>query len=171
MNLLLPTHTYGWRCESETRVPSSRGLVKQYNQELCISSNSSLKEQSLRFLHMRDLGSTFSCDVSSIYITPSRFAELLFTWFRLSFSGGVRGRRRAVIASLFNFSVNWQPLAGSSSAIICIAKGLRRIPCPGAFPFRGRYLGRENATVRHVNCDFCIFVLRSGSSASGSVCW
>ena len=31
-------HTYGWRCESETRVPSSRGLVKQYNQELCISS-------------------------------------------------------------------------------------------------------------------------------------
>ena len=26
--------------ESETRVPSSRGLVKQYNQELCISSNS-----------------------------------------------------------------------------------------------------------------------------------
>ena len=24
-------------CESETRVPSSRGLVKQYNQELCIS--------------------------------------------------------------------------------------------------------------------------------------
>ena len=32
--------TYGWRCESETRVPSSRGLVKQYNQELCISSNS-----------------------------------------------------------------------------------------------------------------------------------
>ena len=33
------THTYGWQCESETRVPSSRGLVKQYNQELCISSN------------------------------------------------------------------------------------------------------------------------------------
>ena len=31
-------HTYGWRCESETRVPISRGLVKQYNQELCISS-------------------------------------------------------------------------------------------------------------------------------------
>ena len=27
---------FGWRCESETRVPSSRGLVKQYNQELCI---------------------------------------------------------------------------------------------------------------------------------------
>ena len=25
--------------ESETRVPSSRGLVKQYNQELCMSSN------------------------------------------------------------------------------------------------------------------------------------
>ena len=38
MNLFLPTDTYGWRCESETRVPSSRGLVKQYNQELCISS-------------------------------------------------------------------------------------------------------------------------------------
>ena len=37
MNLLLPTNTFGWRCESETRVPSSRGLVKQYNQELCIS--------------------------------------------------------------------------------------------------------------------------------------
>ena len=37
VNLLLPTDTYGWRCESETRVPSSRGLVKQYNQELCIS--------------------------------------------------------------------------------------------------------------------------------------
>ena len=33
------SHTYGWRCESETRVPSSRGLVKQYNQELCISLN------------------------------------------------------------------------------------------------------------------------------------
>ena len=31
------TNTFGWRCESETRVPSSRGLVKQYNQELCIS--------------------------------------------------------------------------------------------------------------------------------------
>ena len=30
-------NTFGWRCESETRVPSSRGLVKQYNQELCIS--------------------------------------------------------------------------------------------------------------------------------------
>ena len=29
--------TFGWRCESETRVPSSGGLVKQYNQELCIS--------------------------------------------------------------------------------------------------------------------------------------
>ena len=38
MNLLLPTDTYGWRCESETRVPSSRGSVKQYNQELYISS-------------------------------------------------------------------------------------------------------------------------------------
>jgi len=24
------TYTYGWRCESETRVPSSRGLVKQH---------------------------------------------------------------------------------------------------------------------------------------------
>ena len=34
---LLPTDTYGWRCESEIRVPSSRGLVKQYKQELCIS--------------------------------------------------------------------------------------------------------------------------------------
>ena len=34
------TDTYGWRCESETCVPSSRGLVRQYNQELCISSNS-----------------------------------------------------------------------------------------------------------------------------------
>ena len=31
--------TYGWWCDSETRVPSSRGLVKQYNQELCISSS------------------------------------------------------------------------------------------------------------------------------------
>ena len=30
----------GWRCESEARVPSSRELVTQYNQELCISSNS-----------------------------------------------------------------------------------------------------------------------------------
>ena len=30
--------TYGWRCESWTPVPSSRGLVKQYNQELYISS-------------------------------------------------------------------------------------------------------------------------------------
>ena len=28
---------FGSQCESETRVPSSRGLVKQYNQELCIS--------------------------------------------------------------------------------------------------------------------------------------
>ena len=38
MNLLLPNDTYGWRGDSETRVPSSRGLVKQYNHELCISS-------------------------------------------------------------------------------------------------------------------------------------
>ena len=33
-------HVFRWRCKSETRVPSSRGLVKRYNQELCISSNS-----------------------------------------------------------------------------------------------------------------------------------
>ena len=39
MNLLLPTDTCGWWCKSETRVLSSRGFVKQYNQELCISSN------------------------------------------------------------------------------------------------------------------------------------
>ena len=38
VNLLLPTDTYSWRCESETRVPSSRGSVKQYSQELCVSS-------------------------------------------------------------------------------------------------------------------------------------
>ena len=31
-------HTHGWRCESETCVPSWRGFVKQYNQELCIFS-------------------------------------------------------------------------------------------------------------------------------------
>ena len=34
------TWTYGWKCKSETRVPSSRRLVKQYNQKLCISSYS-----------------------------------------------------------------------------------------------------------------------------------
>ena len=28
----------GTRCESKTRVPSSKGFVKQFNQELCISS-------------------------------------------------------------------------------------------------------------------------------------
>ena len=31
-------HVFRFRIESETKhVPSSRGLVKQYNQELCIS--------------------------------------------------------------------------------------------------------------------------------------
>ena len=32
-------HVFQVQEELETSVPSSRGLVKQYNQELCISSN------------------------------------------------------------------------------------------------------------------------------------
>ena len=38
---------YGWRCESETCVPSSR-LVKQYNQELCISSKATPNNENWR---------------------------------------------------------------------------------------------------------------------------
>ena len=54
----------GWRCKSETRVPSLRGLVKQYYQELCISSKL-IKDFVKNFIFCCS-----SCTTFSLYYYP-----------------------------------------------------------------------------------------------------
>ena len=61
------------RCESEILVPSSRGSVKQYNQELCISSKSGCFTKRLQ---SRPSNSLFQNETTSLI-----FGKLLLLWW------------------------------------------------------------------------------------------
>ena len=57
---------------SETRVPSSRGIVKQYNKELCISSNSRC------FTKRLQLGPLNSHNLYTITLSGPNHSSILF---------------------------------------------------------------------------------------------
>ena len=66
----------GIRCESETRVPSLKGFVKQYNQDLCMSSKYTIFWNHCLLVFQK--WNKFVCDGGYVLIEDRHNSRLLF---------------------------------------------------------------------------------------------